>query len=526
MADVPVYQRSQGLVVPNLPAIDTGAAELAHSQARSLSALSGLALTVADYGNAVTERKQAYLREQHRRAQLTKAQMDELDLEDKVSLKVSEIASMEGSPEDRERAFDEMFSQLAGAYSYSDPDAQNAAQVAQAGLRNRYVNQLRDVMVKQEQAATEAHVLQSLDSLSKLSVGDPDQAIAKAMDIIEVQGSAAGWDAAKQYEVLRKVGSQWTANYFRRHMDASPQTAKELLLDASKTEWLDEGTRTSLLDRADRLIEAEQRERIAASERAERQAERAMKDRQEANAGAFLVGVLKGEVTEPQLIRALEDRAISASDAKTLISTLRTEAEEADDPSAALTLRQGVYDGSAGLKDIQQAFQSKLISQGTAEELMAAAQTVRTQSGPLAQEDVSMARRFVDESVGGVRGPMAILDPESSRRTASAVREFDRLVQEEFARAQSEGKPFNAQGVAEDVVSRYQLADPGVTALPLPRYAVGDRRTLDLQATRQATAEALARGEIDRATAASESRLLQQYEQALNRMRAHARAEP
>ena len=65
--------------------------------------------------------------------------------------------------------------------------------------------------------------------------------------------------------------------------------------------------------------------------------------------------------------------------------------------------------------------------------------------------------------------------------------------------------------VADDVVDRYRLLDPGPTGLPKPRFLRGDRSDLEsLENARQATAAAYQEGRITKAQAVEESRLIKQ----------------
>lgn len=288
------------------------------------------------------------------------------------------------------------------------------------------------------------------------------------------------------------------------------------LLDPNEYPALAPEERTRLQGTVDRLIEQDDRERIRLAEKSERDAERAFKDAQAQNAAGFRVRIMEGLGSERELTMALETGQIDLPAFNSLLPALQAEREQRDDPTRVVQLQRAVGDGSATEAQVWSAYADGGLSKDTALALMKQVESVRRGGGVLARDDVQRQRAHIDAMVGGVRGPLAVLDSASSQRVANAVRDYDERVAAEYDRAKAEGRPFNPKAIADEIVDLYRASPPDRLALPRPRYAGSRPASIeDVQLVRQRTAEALLAGDILPAQAAEQERLLQQYEAAL-----------
>jgi hypothetical protein len=114
--------------------------------------------------------------------------------------------------------------------------------------------------------------------------------------------------------------------------------------------------------------------------------------------------------------------------------------------------------------------------------------------------EVKDYRKFVADSIA-TAGPLAVLDPATSQRKASAIREYNERT--------ASGSQENPRDVADDIVQRYRLSDPGPTAYPNPRFLDGDRMDpAALERAKAATVRAFKAGGITQAQAVSEAQLI------------------
>src|SRR5690606_35759474 len=93
--------------------------------------------------------------------------------------------------------------------------------------------------------------------------------------------------------------------------------------------------------------------------------------------------------------------------------------------------------------------------------------------------------------VGYIRGALRVSDlnpdPAAAQRQASALNDWDDWIQANPSASDSE-----AQQTYQRIVHDYQLTDAMDSSLvkPMPSYAVGNRRDMDIDATAQATVQA------------------------------------
>jgi hypothetical protein len=515
----PVDRDTQGAAL-------TGFQPFQYDSGRALraDAAAGVGRTIAGVAEQ-TNRWAGYVRQEQqeatRRAEGLKAARDAIDLENAMGPVVSAITQdPDLTPDEKRRAFEEAYTDATTELKYTDPEVSINAEKSRHSLRKQWAQGLDEAILKEERAKSEANLNAALAGLAKASVTDPARSIARAEALIISGGRAAGWDAAKEEVELRKWTGMMEGNAVRRQL-ADPTKVEGLyaqLLDESQFPGLDPKTRTTLIGQAATQVERVQRDRISAAERADRLAERATKDMQASNAGQLRVGIMNGEVSEQQLTTMLQERQISLKDFNQLLPAMRGEMEQNDDPDTVVTLTKDLYDGTVDERYVWQAYADGRLSKDTATRLMSTVESVRKGGGVLGRDDVKRGREFVDQMVGGTRGPLAVLDSQASQRVASALRDYDEAIQMEDEAARAEGRQPEFKRITDDIVTRYKSDDQAtLSALPRPYGYSGPRAQIDIETTKAAIADAFDRGELTRAQIAEQVELLKQYEDILNR---------
>ncbi|MCB1631040.1 MAG: hypothetical protein KDI23_04365 [Pseudomonadales bacterium] len=389
-------------------------------------------------------------------------------------------------------------------------------------LDQRAAIETRRIARTQQIDVTKGVMTSTLADYARLYAGsspaDRASIATEVNDIIGAQVHAGIVSAEEGVKLSMGWQSDVEANDIMQQMQ-DPGQIRQLqaeLLDPGIYPALAPDDRTRLQGMVDRLIEQDDRERIRLAEKAERDAERALKDAQDARAAEFRVGIMEGAVGERDLTMALETGQIDLQAFNSLLPALQAEREQRDDPTRVVRLQRDIGDGTASEAQVWSAYADGALSKGTAVALMKQAESVRRGGGVLARDDVQRQRAYVDATVGGMRGPLAVLDSASSQRVANAIREYDERVAAEYDRAKADGRPFDPKAVADAVVDLYRPSPPDRLALPRPLFA-GERPSSleDVQAVRQRTAEAAFSGDITPEQAAEQERLLQQYEEAL-----------
>jgi hypothetical protein len=515
----PVDRDTQGAALAGFQPFqyDSGRATASAAAAGVNRTLAGVAEQTINWTNYVRREQQ----EATRQAESLKAARDAIDLENAMGPVVSAI-TQDGdlTPDEKRRAFDEAYADATTELKYTDPEVSLAAEKSRHSLRKQWAQGLDEAILKEERAKSQANLNAALAGLAQTSVSDPARAIARAEAIIISGARAAGWDAAKEEAEIRKWTGMMEGNAVRRQL-ADPNKVEGLyasLLDESQFPGLDPKTRTTLITQAATQVERVQRDRISAAERADRQAERAVKESQAGNAAQFRVGIMAGEVSESQLTAALQERRISLKDFNQLLPAMRGEVEQTDDPDTVVSLTKDLYDGTADERYVWQAYADGRLSKDTATRLMSTVESVRKGGGVLGRDDVKRGREDVDQLVGGTRGPLAILDTQSTQRVRSALRDYDEAIQAEDEAARAEGRQPDFRRIADEIVARWKPDDQAtLSALPRPYGYSGPRAQLNVEEAKAAIADAFDRGELSPAQIAEQVELLKQYETILNR---------
>ena len=360
---------------------------------------------------------------------------------------------------------------------------------------------VRRLARKRQVDAGNAQLVRNLDRYADLyarSTNELEQqdirnkALLDLADAAEV-GLISQEERAKR-ELAWENGSE--AVLVRRTIQEDPELAEAMLTDPESFRNLSEDTRVALSRQASARAETMRKERIRLLEKAERDADKARTDAQEREFGRLFGAVLEDAVTDRDLDQALAERRINGSQFARLRTTLESEAEPSDDPNVLLAMYEDLDDGLLTKERVLTAFSNGLITRERATEL-------RNAIDRGVNEVQKNARRFVREHVGGVTGPMAVLDAQSSIRVANAEREF-------FERVAANEDPWE---VADSVVSRYRRVEPNLTALPRPLFVSGDPDTLEgIEASMKRTVEAFENQQIDEETFRKEADILKQRE--------------
>lgn len=239
---------------------------------------------------------------------------------------------------------------------------------------------------------------------------------------------------------------------------------------------------------------------VARDEKNERDGDKATKEEQEHNAALLYDAITEGRLTDEELDQALAERRIDGDDFRTLRRALATEATSVDDPAVVVELEQSAAEGSLTLSALVDQFEAGTITQNTFQNFSGRAQ------GDV-NETAEEALAFVRANVGGIRGPLAVLDTQSSTREAAAIREFRDQVDEGL----------DAWDAADDVVARYRPQEKTLKSLPRPLFLVGTPSKPDLEATKEKTATAFREGSITFDVLQREAALLEEIEEILDR---------
>ena len=248
-------------------------------------------------------------------------------------------------------------------------------------------------------------------------------------------------------------------------------------------------------------------------ERAERLADKAAKASREDLELSYINRILAGEiVSEGDIIADGRTRNLDGGQVNRLVTMLRSEGAVEDDPLLLLTINDAVQNADPNaMNHIVTGMEAGLLKPATAASLVRNLNEAERRGGPMARDDVKRARRYLDQVVGGVRGPLAVLDTASSIRVANATRAFDETIRA----LEEKGAQYNASAVADEIAQQYRLVEEPISAMPKPRYLVGSRSTPDVDATRQETLRALDSGEISPEEASVELELLERIEDAM-----------
>lgn len=281
-------------------------------------------------------------------------------------------------------------------------------------------------------------------------------------------------------------------------ISADPKTAMMSIIDDKYA--VDAKAKLKLQQKAD----TEFKQQIFERERMDRMQTAQIKRMQVETTNQLAADILAGRKRSVDVGNALERGQIDFSQFKALDKFARAGGVLDDDTDGVIRLTQDIYDGVAGPVEILHAHAAGVITRDTATDMLGKADLVRRRGGVLAMDNVKRARKYLDTAIGGLRGPLAILSPDQSVRVNSALREFDdRVLHGE-----------DPTKLIEDILPRYREAPLTRSGLATPRFAVGGRDKLNIEATRFNLVNEYRAGNIGYDTFNQEAELLEQWERA------------
>lgn len=182
----------------------------------------------------------------------------------------------------------------------------------------------------------------------------------------------------------------------------------------------------------------------------------------ESNYANLQVAVARKQVDLTGIVQALESQQITTEQYRTLRSDYLKQSEDEGDPQLFSQMNVQALQGQLSFSDVMA--EKERLSDRELNDLIGTVDQVQRRGGVLARDDVQRARGYLDQLVGGVRGPLATLDTEASTRVASALREFDTM---------AEDNPDNAWKIADQLAARYSPTATATGFIPPPRFFEG-----------------------------------------------------
>ncbi len=284
------------------------------------------------------------------------------------------------------------------------------------------------------------------------------------------------------------------------------EEAKELLESGRFDDDLTGPERSAFLDKAERRIDMMDRAALRRIEKQERDAEKEVKRQQSVKSAEMTQNIFDGEIGEPDITDALNDRTIDGPQGARLFKLLKAqETEEAteDNPATVLTFTREVEDGTLTTDAVIDAFADKQITRATMDRF-------RTEIGATPDDFiVKENRRMLRENVGGESGEFVVFSEDKTRLINDATEEYNQRT-----RGPNKEPP---KDVREDIESR-AAARRAPNSFFRPRFLVGeDNEGMDVAATKKAMLKARRAGKITRDQLTKELDLIKQIEAARQR---------
>ena len=300
---------------------------------------------------------------------------------------------------------------------------------------------------------------------------------------------------------------------------SDPEAALDNLLQ-DKYSDLTEEDKTSLTKTAQTQAEAKTKERVRVYEKQEKAADKATKKRQTEKTSDFLSRILVSNdpsetPTEGEILEAHRKREIKDSQLTPLLNAL-DEKPFNEDPSHALFLQYKALSGDLTADEVALELSNGSIEPSTSESLLKTVNSTEKSGGVLGTAEFKNELPYIKALTGGIRGPLAVLDPESSKREASAIREFqDRVLDI----GEVDSRDESIRQIADDIVKKY--ATPNSSAKEQTGYLVGTPEAPDFQASFNAIVKAFNSKQLTAAQRDREMSLLEatklEYEAKLTR---------
>ena len=363
--------------------------------------------------------------------------------------------------------------------------------------RNGIYQQAQVLSITDTKAKANKAYGDSTNSISSWAYRQPDRVDDWLMEVDDTLMNFAGALTPEQERAGRASGQikvlDSAVRGFAERGDFN--AARQLINDPRFDELFTPDQRQAMLDSALTLVE----KRSTAEARV-------VEAQKEESASNLRVGIVAGKVGPAEITRALETRQIDNTQFDRLMNFAKTESPDADDGTLATDLRFSIYRGTTDMNDLM-SYRGRLKGE-TLGSLMSLADQMGRRESVIERADVQRERRRADQIIGGVRGPLAVLDTAASERLANALDDFDQRVI----------KGENPREVSDSVIERFRQGPISLTALPRPKFWPGPvqikpKVELDAQvaAAQRKTQQEFDAGRISQDEYLREMQTLQQY---------------
>lgn len=356
----------------------------------------------------------------------------------------------------------------------------------------------------------------NMEELSQLAItGDDEQREAvqsKADDLLKqsYQNGVIDYDEAAKLHL--KFRDDMESAQVRFDILTDPDTAAENLL-AGKYKMSDERS-MQWLEKANSASESRMRARFAAEDRARRAQERFERQVAEDTAKEGDKLLFTGSLTTDWLEENKD--ALDESDYRYYYKSLRTGSEGFTDINIYSSLRQRASEGGDVREEARSYLQRGMLKLADYEKLVNRSE--RNTGNTDIPNWYKRGERYLSDTF---RVSDVNPDPAMAQRRAIVLDEWTQWADENPRPSIAE-----ARNAYQEIARSYALVDSSEMILlkPLPRYTVGNRQSMDVEASQRATVEAFQRGDMTEAEFKKQAALLKDWEAAMQQMRDKANA--
>lgn len=356
----------------------------------------------------------------------------------------------------------------------------------------------------------------NMADLAQLAVqGDEEQreAIkARADDLLEENYHGGVIEAEEAAQMHLKFRDDMTSAQVRYDILTDPDQAATDLL-AGKYD-LSEERAMQWLEKANSESESRQRARFAAEDRARRERERFEKQVAEDTAKEGDQLLFTGNLTTQWLEENREQ--MDESDYRYFYKSIGTGSTGFTDINIYSSLRQRASDGEDVREEARQYLRRGMLKLPDYEKLVN-----RSEQNTGAGDVPNWFKRGEDYLSRAFRVSDVNPDPSAPQRLANVMDEWTQWSLENPSPSQAE-----ARQAYQEIAKSYALLDSSDMILlkPLPRYVVGNRQNMDMDASMQATVDAFQNGDLTPDEFKKQAALLKEWEAAMQKMRGEADA--
>jgi len=304
------------------------------------------------------------------------------------------------------------------------------------------------------------------------------QEIKRSAGALTAFAVSQGWSEDQTNAAVQAQTSEIHSAVAERLIQADPRKGMEYVQQNMPMFDAAEGTRLQKV--AVQATEARMRLALTYEARADRLREKQEKLRAQNAAKAGDLLWTQGALT-PDWIEKNRD-TLDPADYRYFQNKLINDSPERTDPMIYTGLRNRLAVGEDVSVDAREALRLGLLKPEDFDRI----EKIQERSS-IAGEVPSAYKRGLKYIQGALRVSDLNPDPAAAQRQASAVNDWD-----DWVAANPNASDVEAQQTAQRIVRDYQLTDAMDSSLvkPMPSYAVGDRRDMDIDATAQSTVQA------------------------------------